>query len=542
MTLRAAIYARFSSDRQNERSAADQVALCDAWAAGKGLSVVRRYEDAAVSGASTVNRFGLAALLRDARARQFDVVLAEALDRLSRDQADLAKLKKDLAFLDIAIMTVQDGEVGAMHIGLKGLMGELFLADLAQKTRRGQGARVRAGAIGGGRSYGYAPVPGKPGELTIVEAEAAIVRRIFSEFATGRTTREIAASLNAQGIAGPRGGPWNSSTLAGSKARQNGVLQNRLYAGEIVWNRQRFIKAPDTGRRVSRLNPPAEWIRTPAPQLSIVDAETFDAVQQRRAAQSIALAPYARKPRHLLSGLIKCVCCGGNYIIAGGSRLACANYRERGTCSNRRMIGRHEVERRVIAALQTRLADPEVVAEFVKTYREQCEAIATRNRRDRRPLQRRLGEVTRELDKLIDMLIAGTPANERMNERMAALEAERATLKAGLATIDDAAHPVALHPNAPAIFASLAATLQDALTDRGPTEASAARTERLIAAVRGMVEKIEIRPTEKRKPVDITVYGLLASILLASNGPIPSGVAMVAGARSKRYPTFSFAA
>ena len=177
---RAAIYARFSSDRQNERSSRDQIALCSGWAERQGLAVVDAYTDDAVSGASTINRMGLAQLMRDAGAGLFDVVVCEALDRLSRDQADLAQLKKRLSFLDIKIMTVQDGEVGAMHIGLKGLMGEMFLADLAQKTHRGLRARVNAGQSGGGCAYGYAPVPGEPGRMRIVEAQAGIVRRIFT--------------------------------------------------------------------------------------------------------------------------------------------------------------------------------------------------------------------------------------------------------------------------------------------------------------------------------------------------------------------------
>src|SRR5690554_228703 len=230
---RAAIYARFSSERQNERSCRDQTDLCAAWAERQGYIVVASYDDQAISGASTINRLGLGRLMRDARDRAFDVVICEALDRLSRDQADLATIKKQLTFLDIGISTVQDGEVGAMHIGLKGLMGEMFLADLAQKTRRGLRARVNAGASGGGRSYGYEAVEGKPGELRVIEREAAVVRRIFAEYAAGRTPRQIVADLNRDGIPGPRGGNWNASTVNGSRERRNGIIQNRLYAGEI---------------------------------------------------------------------------------------------------------------------------------------------------------------------------------------------------------------------------------------------------------------------------------------------------------------------
>ena len=76
VTLRAVIYARFSSEKQCDRSIEDQVALCR-----DGLSVVEVYEDRAISGASTANRLGWQRLMRDARAGRFDVVVAEALDR-----------------------------------------------------------------------------------------------------------------------------------------------------------------------------------------------------------------------------------------------------------------------------------------------------------------------------------------------------------------------------------------------------------------------------------------------------------------------------
>ena len=220
----------------------------------QGFTVVDTFQDQAVSGASTVNRFGLACLIQAAQARKFDIVISEALDRLSRDQADLGQIRKELAFHDISIHTVQDGEVGTLHVGIKGLMGELYLADLAQKTRRGLRAVVKEGRQAGGRSYGYNLIPGKTGELTINEQEAAVVELIFTEYTAGSTPRQIAAGLNQDKIPSPRGGKWNASTINGSRSRQNGILQNRLYIGQIVWNRQRFVKNPATGKRVSRVN------------------------------------------------------------------------------------------------------------------------------------------------------------------------------------------------------------------------------------------------------------------------------------------------
>jgi site-specific DNA recombinase len=102
-------------------------------------------------------------LLEDARNGDFDVVVAEALDRLSRDQADTASLYKHLSYLGVRLVTLAEGEISELHVGLKGTMNALFLKDLAQKTRRGLEGRVRQGRSGGGISYGYDLVPGDTG-------------------------------------------------------------------------------------------------------------------------------------------------------------------------------------------------------------------------------------------------------------------------------------------------------------------------------------------------------------------------------------------
>ncbi|MGI8725991.1 MAG: recombinase family protein [Methyloceanibacter sp.] len=95
------------------------------------------------------------ALLIDAKSGRFDAVIAEALDRISRDQEDIAAIYKLLHHADVKLFTLAEGEISELHVGLKGTMNALFLKDLAQKTRRGQRGRVEAGKIPGGNSYGY---------------------------------------------------------------------------------------------------------------------------------------------------------------------------------------------------------------------------------------------------------------------------------------------------------------------------------------------------------------------------------------------------
>ncbi|MDT8871329.1 recombinase family protein [Komagataeibacter rhaeticus] len=152
---RVALYARYSSDNQSAASIEDQLRLCDEMAQREGWPVVQTYRDAAISGASMILRPGIQAVLEDARGGAFNVLMAEALDRISRDQADVATLFKHLRFAGVRIVTLAEGEISELHVGLKGTMNALFLKDLAMKTHRGLRGRIEKGRSGGGLCYGY---------------------------------------------------------------------------------------------------------------------------------------------------------------------------------------------------------------------------------------------------------------------------------------------------------------------------------------------------------------------------------------------------
>ena len=285
MTQKIAIYARYSSDNQRDASIADQLRICQLFAKRQEWRVTNEYSDHALSGASLL-RPGIQALIADALAGRFSIVLAEALDRLSRDQEDIAGLYKRMSFAGVKIVTISEGEISALHVGLKGTMNALFLKDLADKTRRGLRGRVEQGRSAGGNSYGYA-VTGRGtdsarGERCINEKEAVIVRRIFEEYCSGKSPKKIAHDLNREGIPGPLGRHWGFSTINGSAKRGNGILNNELYIGRIVWNRQSFVKDPDTGRRQARLNPQSEWITHDVPGLRIVSDDLWHAAKRRQ--------------------------------------------------------------------------------------------------------------------------------------------------------------------------------------------------------------------------------------------------------------------
>ena len=133
--MRAAIYARYSTDMQSAASIEDQIRVCRERVEQERWTYYASYSDRAASGASRLRR-NYQALLEDARRGAFDIVVAEALDRLSRDQEDVAHLFKHLSFAGIKLFTLSEGEISEIDIGLSGTMGALYVKQLAEKTRR----------------------------------------------------------------------------------------------------------------------------------------------------------------------------------------------------------------------------------------------------------------------------------------------------------------------------------------------------------------------------------------------------------------------
>jgi site-specific DNA recombinase len=249
-TVRAAIYARYSSDNQREASIEDQIEVCRRCAQLQGWEIVKVYPDYALSGASRF-RPAFEQMQVDAEARGFDVILVEALDRLSRKLADVSDLHDRLTFFGIRLHAVATGEITGMHVGMLGTMAQMYLKDLAEKSKRGQLGRALKGKIPGGKAYGYDVLPAGAegaGERSINAAEAAVVRRIFELFAAGVSPREIAKRLNAEHIPGPDGRPWGDTTIRGQADRGTGVLNNALYVGRLEWNRCSYVKDPRRGQ------------------------------------------------------------------------------------------------------------------------------------------------------------------------------------------------------------------------------------------------------------------------------------------------------
>jgi site-specific DNA recombinase len=514
----AAIYARYSSDLQREASIEDQNRICREHAAREGWSVYKYYSDHGISGASLI-RPGIQKLLQDALEGRFGIVITESLDRLSRDQEDIAHIFKRISFAGGRIVTLSEGEINELHIGLKWTMGALYLKDLADKTRRGLRGRVEAGKSGGGNSYGYDVVrglgpDGQPltGERRVNAGEAAVVRRIFEEYAAGISPRAIAKRLNAERVPGPSGGTWGPSTIHGNRQRGTGILNNELYIGRLVWNRLRYVKDPETGKRVSRLNPDSGWIVQDVAGLRIVDQELWARVKTRQGALEAGRgsgdAPGywdRRRPRYLFTGLMRCAVCGGGIVHFNKVYVGCANARNKGTCDNRATMRRDALETAVLDGLQNRLMEPARTRIFCEEYARAMNRLHAEHNAQRTADAGALSRTERDLGRLVQALLDGVPASA-VREKMAELEARRDALRCRLAASED--NGIRLHPNMAEYYRTQIADLRAALTEAGG---------RMQAAeiVRKLVDRIELSPVVRsgRKTLSVSLYGRLAGIL-----------------------------
>ena len=486
---RVALYARYSTDMQNPKSVEDQFRECRKYAEKQGWTVVAVFSDSGLSG-SLRDRPGSDALFAALPTGQFDIVLVEHIERLARDLERSAKFYKATMFAGVELHQLNRGKLGLLDIGFLSTIAQLFLEELGHKTRRGLIGRVEAGASGGGLSYGYR-VPknevGQPikGELIKVPEEAEIIQRIFRDYAAGKSPLHIAASLNAEGVPAPRGrgtgsGHWKQNTINGNRQRGTGILNNELYAGLRVWNRQKFSKHPETGRRIARMNPESEWMHKEVPALRIVDEDLWAAVKARQEAMAkvrevraptdrngLSAAQSMRRRKYLLSGLLTCGQCGGKMTVAGTGqrkRYYCANAKEKGpaVCSGMPGLKETDAAESILSGLRTGLMQDEAY----QAFRGRFNALVSEQEASRGAVMKQQEARIREKEKAKANLLRALEAGqilESILDRLKEVEAELAELRAAQSA--KALDPIALPADLPALYRAyvddLVATLSD---------------------------------------------------------------------------------
>ena len=441
--MKAAIYSRFSTERQDVQSIADQVRVCTEWAQREGATVARSFADEGISGAATGNRPEFLAMMRAAQAREFGLLLVMDLSRLSRSNGDLAKTIDRLTFTGIRIVGVQDGfdtdrDGHELVSGLSGIIGQQFRKMIARKTYTALESRAQAGKPTGGRAFGFR------------DGEAEVLLEIFEHYASGWSAQRIAADLNARGVPSPgaginrakrRRGMWMCSAIAGDQRRGVGILNNELYIGRDIWNRSRWDKDPDTGMRKAKQRPQSEWIVYDKPEARLISDDLWKrakARQQRnaermgeRVSRGISAANAQRTgrgPKHLFSTLLQCGRCGANFVVVDARSYGCSSYKHGGAaaCTNDFRVKRTVLEDGLLDGIRRELLEPEVLAEFKKRV------IRRLVDEQRQPVvdPKRIAELEAQVGNLAEAIATGAlRSSPALAERMATADVELARIR-----------------------------------------------------------------------------------------------------------------
>jgi site-specific DNA recombinase len=363
---------------------------------------------------------------------------------------------------------------------------------------------------GGGNCYGYEVVrrsskEGEPerGDRRVNDKEAAIVSYIFNEYGVGKSPKAIAHALNKSKIPGPADKAWGPSTINGNWRRGTGILNNELYIGRLVWNRLAYIKNPDTGKRVSRLNDKSALITTDVPELRIIDQDLWERVKDRQ--QGLRKLPSfheKQRPRMLLSYLLKCGYCGGGFSKVSQNHYGCSTARNKGTCHNRLTVRQDTLEGLVIGALQSRLMDPALLAEFCDEYTRHANKLRIEKNVALSAARGELARLIKQRENIIQAIKDGVPATE-VKDDLARIVLRREELETLLVGTKE--EPVLLHPNMASEYHKQVANLAQVLS-REENRSEAADI------LRSLVDRIELRPNQQGK-LEIDLYGDLAGIL-----------------------------
>jgi site-specific DNA recombinase len=466
----AAVYARKSTSQDGvadeSKSVTRQVEHAKTYASKNGWTVLADhvYTDDAISGTEFANRPGYMRLLAALKPHPgFDILIISELSRLGREQIETSYAAKQLSQAGVKIFSyLEDREVLLDTPTDKFLLSAMnFAAEIErdkarQRVTDAMMRKARAGHCCGGVLFGYdnVPVVGADGkrshvERRVNEAEAEIVRRVFTLCAHGKGVKGIAKLLNEGGVASPR--PKRNRPRGWAPSSVRAVLHNDLYRGINTWNKRR--QSDKWGQRACKVRPEQEWIRADVPHLCIVDSDLWDSARRRlQNAAQIYLRfnrghlggrpPSDLASKYLLSGLQQSARCGASMTVRTSSHrrqfyYVCASYDHRGrsVCANAMRLPLHAADEAVLSKVSSYVLDPEIIEGAITDA--VAELRPTRDTLDgkRACLVADLGR----LDEIDRRLVAGIAAAGQLDALVNALkenEQQRARLRHELKALD----------------------------------------------------------------------------------------------------------
>lgn len=552
--MRIAVYSRYSTDLQDETSIAGQVANCRELVESFGWEVVKEYADRGITG-SDDTRPEYVQLLADSELGKFDCIVVDETSRLTRRAGELPRILEHLAFRNQFLLDCKGfdsrHETASLLASIYGGIDSLELRKIKDRTHRGLRERAKGGFSAGGKTYGYRTEaidpkdPDSKKRLVIVDEEAEIVREIFARYANLESPRAIADDLNRRKVPSPgstwkrtkrRAKGWTGSALSGTAKMFTGILRRELYIGQQVWNRRRSKKVPGTSKRIYEIRPKSEWVVNEHLELRIIDDVLWHRVQQRlrevrEQAHPNNLAPRGRPSRYLLSGIIICGECGGNFVMADSRAYGCASHTNGGKhlCSNKLRARRDIAESAVLRNVKETLLDADLVNYVREQFRAAIATIQDAGTIDPAAVRGELREIDAKIDNILSA-VESVGINESLAERLRELEQEKDTARQRLQVAKINSGPISdlpdLVPRLVARWRRLVEQIGDLATN---PHASLSEIETAREHLSALLGKVELRPQDGV----LWAYPSLNAKGLTEASPLHINV--VAGARLPNY-------
>ena len=419
--MKLVCYCRYSSDNQREESIEGQLRAIHEWAEKNNHIIVHEYIDRALS-AKTDDRPQFLQMIRDSKNHYFEGVVVHKLDRFSRSRYDSAFYKKKLKENGVRLYSVlenfsDDPESIILESVLEG-MNEYYIANLAREVQKGKNENAYECKFNGGiPPLGYDIDENK--KYIINKYEAKIVQYIFDLYLKGYGLISIAQKLNEHGYKSKIGRNFTKNSITD-------ILRNEKYTGVYIYNKTYTNKKRNFIR--------SDEIKIENGIPAIISKEVFNMVQDKRKQNKKVSGSFKNKRTYLLSGLVKCGKCNGNYV--GWTRVCrgketrfymCSNRNKIQKCNNR-YINADELENTIFNIISNKIfttKDLDLLVEKVnKSYKElnnDAQSLLEDNERE-------LKSTTIKINNIVKAISSGISSKALLNE-LQDLESKEILLK-----------------------------------------------------------------------------------------------------------------
>ena len=418
--VRAAAYARYSSNMQREESIEAQIHYIYEYAEKRNIVIVKEYIDRGISGKKAEDRVSFMEMIKDAKTGMFDIVLVHKSNRFARNREEAVIYKHKLKKYGIKVIAVsQDFGEGPHTVIMEALMeglDEFYSLELAEETMKGLLANASKCKYNGGHVlYGYKINNEKFYEIE--PEEAKVVQEIYDRFCEGYSYAQIQSYLIKKGIVNRKGENFSRSSICE-------ILRNEKYKGVYIFNK--IPRRNIAGKRNNRIKKPdSEIIKIEGGMPAIISPDKWQKVQDilnRRKKQN---HPIPKKQDYLLTGFIKCGKCGSSYVGYSTKKpyYACTRKKNRRDCNNKN-ISKELVENTVINELNNMIKEISIdkIFESMKNYYEQYNK-ETKMKQEK--LAKEISLINKKINNLLDFIaegVATTEVKEKLKEYTAQKE------------------------------------------------------------------------------------------------------------------------